>query len=83
MTVAIVRRPTAAAADALAAEGVPPVLARIYAARGIRHATELDHSLSALPPRPSMRLPAIMYRVSFMGCCLPLQVAGRRPLHGV
>ena len=39
--------------------------------------------LWALPPRPSMRLPAIMYRVSFMGCCLPLQVAGRRPLHGV
>ena len=35
MTVAIVRRPVPAAAQALAAAGMPDVLARIYAARGI------------------------------------------------
>ena len=55
MTIAIVRRPGAAAADALAAAGLPPVLARVYAARGIRTAAELDHSLSALPPFGALR----------------------------
>ncbi|MEO8509211.1 MAG: single-stranded-DNA-specific exonuclease RecJ [Betaproteobacteria bacterium] len=55
MTIAIVRRPGAAAADALAAAGLPPVLARVYAARGIRTAAELDHSLSALPPFGTLR----------------------------
>jgi len=49
MTIAIVRRPVAAAAAALEAAGLSPVLARIYAARGIRTHAELDHSLSALP----------------------------------
>ncbi|HKP66279.1 MAG TPA: DHH family phosphoesterase, partial [Casimicrobiaceae bacterium] len=33
----------------LQAAGWPPVLARIYAARGVRDAAELDHSLAALP----------------------------------
>ncbi|MCC7325226.1 MAG: single-stranded-DNA-specific exonuclease RecJ [Burkholderiales bacterium] len=55
MTIAIVRRAVGAATASLAAEGLPPVLARIYAARGIRHAAELDHSLSALPPYSSLR----------------------------
>ncbi len=49
MTIAIVRRPAGAATDALAAAGLPPVLARIYAARGIGAAGELDHSLAVLP----------------------------------
>jgi single-stranded-DNA-specific exonuclease len=34
---------------------LPPVLARIYAARGIASAAELDHSLRALPPYEGMR----------------------------
>jgi single-stranded-DNA-specific exonuclease len=55
MTVAIVRRPLAAAASGLAAAGLPPVLARVYAARGIRTAAELDHSLAALPPFGTLR----------------------------
>ncbi len=49
MTIAIVRRPLAAGAVALFDAGLPAVLARVYAARGIRHIAELDHSLAALP----------------------------------
>jgi len=49
MTIEIVRREVPAAAQALAAAGMPDVLARIYAARGIATATELDHRFSALP----------------------------------
>ena len=59
----IVRRAVPATPPSLLAAGVSPVLARIYAARGIRDAAELDHSLAALPdfavarrtstPRPS------------------------------
>ena len=45
----IVRRPVPDLHDALAAAGVAPVLARVYAARGIVDAAELDHSLQALP----------------------------------
>jgi single-stranded-DNA-specific exonuclease len=45
----IVRRDIPDSHRALAALGVPPVLARIYAARGIRSAAELDLSLKALP----------------------------------
>ena len=44
----VVRR--AAAANALLAAGLHPVLARAYAARGIRSAEELDNSLSRLLP---------------------------------
>ena len=51
----IVRRDVpAAAAAALAAAGVPPVLARVYAARGIATPAELDAGARALPP-PSRR----------------------------
>jgi single-stranded-DNA-specific exonuclease len=49
VTIEIVRREVPAAAQALAATGMPDVLARIYAARGIVTATELDHRFSALP----------------------------------
>ena len=45
----IVRREPIAPSAPLQAAGWPPVLARIYAARGIRDAAELDHSLAALP----------------------------------
>jgi len=47
--VTIVRRPALAPTPSLLAAGLPPVLARIYATRGIREAAELDHSLAALP----------------------------------
>jgi single-stranded-DNA-specific exonuclease len=50
MTMRIVRRPPADGVHALAAAGLSPVLARIYAARGIRSTSELDHSFKALPP---------------------------------
>jgi len=49
MTIDIVRRQVPAAAQALAATGMPDVLARIYAARGILTPAELDHRFSALP----------------------------------
>ena len=45
----ISRRAVPDTTAALAAAGIPPVLARIYAARGIASAAELDHSLGALP----------------------------------
>jgi len=45
----IVRREALAPMAPLQAAGWPPVLARIYAARGVRDAAELDHSLAALP----------------------------------
>ncbi|MFO1396364.1 MAG: single-stranded-DNA-specific exonuclease RecJ [Burkholderiales bacterium] len=37
------------------AAGLPPVLARVYAARGIRSAAELDHSFKSLPPFHALR----------------------------
>jgi single-stranded-DNA-specific exonuclease len=45
----IVRRAIPDAHRSLLAHGLPPVLARIYAARGIADPRELDHSLAALP----------------------------------
>jgi len=45
----IVRRSIPDAHHALVAHGVSPVLARVFAARGIAQARELDHSLLALP----------------------------------
>ena len=55
MTIAISRRQVPPEAAALAAAGLSPVLARIYAARGIATAAELDHSLAALPPHDSLK----------------------------
>ncbi|HVP89305.1 MAG TPA: single-stranded-DNA-specific exonuclease RecJ [Casimicrobiaceae bacterium] len=45
----IVRRPVPAAASALIAAGVTPVLARIYAARSVLAVAELDVDLALLP----------------------------------
>ncbi|HEX8739794.1 MAG TPA: single-stranded-DNA-specific exonuclease RecJ [Casimicrobiaceae bacterium] len=45
----IVRRVPGPAAHALEAAGVPPVLARLYAARGVASASELDLGLARLP----------------------------------
>ncbi len=45
----IVRREVPAAAAALAASGIDPVLARVFAARGIESAAELDTGLAQLP----------------------------------
>ena len=45
----IVRRTVPPSAHVLTAAGIPPVLARIYAARGIAGVAELDHRLAALP----------------------------------
>ena len=46
----IIRRPVPGAAASLAIAGVHPVLARLYAARGIASADELDLDLAQLPP---------------------------------
>jgi single-stranded-DNA-specific exonuclease len=43
------RIPAPDAVQALAAAGVPPLLARIYAARGVRSVGEIDHELARLP----------------------------------
>ncbi len=51
----LVRREVPAAADALVAAGVPPILARVYAARGIAARDELDTDLASLPPFASMK----------------------------
>lgn len=42
-------------ANRLAASGIHPVLARIYAARGIREMRQLEHELSALLPYAAMK----------------------------
>src|SRR4029079_15271982 len=49
LTIGLSRRDIPPAALALAAAGMPAVLARIYASRGITSPTELDHGFSALP----------------------------------
>jgi len=51
----IVRRTVPAAAAALAAAGVHPVLARVYAARGIATRDELATDLARLPPFAAMK----------------------------
>jgi single-stranded-DNA-specific exonuclease len=51
----LVRRPLHPAHEALQAGGIPAVLARIYASRGIASVAELDHSLRALPAYAPMR----------------------------
>jgi single-stranded-DNA-specific exonuclease len=50
VTVQIVRRRVPEGVHALAASGVDPVLARLYAARGIASPRELEGGLAALPP---------------------------------
>jgi single-stranded-DNA-specific exonuclease len=51
----IVRRPVPEAAAALAAAGIHPVLARVFAARGVVAADELDTTLARLPPFETMK----------------------------
>ena len=51
----IVQRPVPPAAVALAAAGIHPVLARVFAARGVTAAAELDADLARLPPFASMK----------------------------
>ncbi|MDH5246517.1 MAG: single-stranded-DNA-specific exonuclease RecJ [Betaproteobacteria bacterium] len=51
----IVRRAVPDAARSLAASGVHPVLARIFAARGVATPDELDHDLATLPPFATMK----------------------------
>ena len=46
----IVRRTVPAAVEALTAAGIHPVLARVFAARGVATADELDTDLARLPP---------------------------------
>jgi single-stranded-DNA-specific exonuclease len=46
----LLRRPIPDAARVLIAAGVPPVLARVYAARGVVAPDELDTDLATLPP---------------------------------
>lgn len=47
--IAIKRRDAPAEAEQLVVEGLSPVLARIYAARGVQHIADVQPSLSALP----------------------------------
>jgi len=51
----LVRREVPKAFEGLVAAGVPPILARIYAARGIGAPAELDADLANLPPFGSMK----------------------------
>jgi hypothetical protein len=51
VTIALSRRDIPPAALALAAAGMPAVLARIYASRGITSPTELDHGLASARQR--------------------------------
>jgi single-stranded-DNA-specific exonuclease len=51
----IVRRAVPGAAQALAASGVHPVLARVFAARGVTTPEELDFDLATLPPFATMK----------------------------
>ncbi len=55
----IVRRPVPPAAAALAAAGVPPVLARVYAARGVSGPDDLDTGLATLPSFASLKGAAV------------------------
>ena len=55
MTCIETRTVDASAARRLADEGIHPALARIYAARGIRHANDLDDGLTGLIPPDRLR----------------------------
>ena len=51
----LVRRTVPDSSRALVAAGVPPVLARVYAARGIAAADELNTDLATLPPFATLK----------------------------
>ena len=54
MTIPIIRRAVPANVDALLGAGIPSVLARVYAARGIESIRELEHGVDALPSFASL-----------------------------
>ena len=51
----ITRRNVPDAAATLGAAGIPPVMARVFAARGIASAAELDNDLGGLPPWQALK----------------------------
>ena len=51
----IARRPVPGAAKLLGAAGVEPVMARVFAARGIASTAELDNDLTGLPPWQALK----------------------------
>jgi single-stranded-DNA-specific exonuclease len=51
----IARRNVPGAAGILAAAGIPPVMARIYASRGVLSTSELDYGLARLPPWDALK----------------------------
>jgi single-stranded-DNA-specific exonuclease len=51
----IVRRAVPDAAAVLAAAGVHPVLARVFAARGVGATADLDADLATIPPFTTMK----------------------------
>ncbi len=51
----IVRRDVPAAAKLLGAAGIDPVMARVFAARGIASTAELDNDLTGLPPWQALK----------------------------
>ena len=55
MTRIVTRRTPLKASMMLEQQGIPPLLARLYAARGIARADELDTQLAALLPPDSLR----------------------------
>ncbi|MGI4815929.1 MAG: single-stranded-DNA-specific exonuclease RecJ [Janthinobacterium lividum] len=59
MTRIVVRSYSLPLAETLARTGLHPVLARMYAARGIRHADEMGHDLSRLMPFAPMKCTAL------------------------
>ena len=54
MTIPIIRRAVPANVDVLLGAGIPSVLARVYAARGIESIRELEHGLDSLPSFASL-----------------------------
>src|SRR5438067_12481613 len=54
MTIPIIRRAVPSCVDALLGAGIPAVLARVYAARGITSTAELEYGLASLPTVASL-----------------------------
>lgn len=49
------RTPDAAAVQRLQADGIPPLLARVYASRGVRSQADIDYTLGALLPPDGLK----------------------------
>src|SRR5205823_2275715 len=66
MTIPIIRRAVPSNVAALLGAGIPSVLARVYAARGIESVSELEHGLDALPSFASLaNIDAAVDRLSY------------------